>query len=363
MRAEEEADGEAPETEAFRRLDNSDVSTSSQTVGLSYIGDNGFIGFAVHKFNSDYGVPGGHAEEGEEDTGAGITIGLDQTRIDLNGELELDGFIKKLQIFGGFADYEHIEFEAPGVPSTIFTNEGYEVRAEAIQAQNNGWAAAYGAQIRNRDFAAIVDEAFVPPTNTRQLGFYTFQKKEFGDLHLEAGARFESVKLENSADAADRTFDLFSVSGGGDIHLTDTVRLGGTVFRTVRAPTTEELFSNGPHLATNQFERGNDLLGKEIAKGIEAAFRHRTESHFITANVFYTDYANYIFEQGTANVEDGLPVFQFSSEDATFKGFEFQAGHDVATLGEFDVTIDGLAEYVCAQTKSGNLPRIPPYRP
>jgi iron complex outermembrane receptor protein len=359
LRTEEEASGEAPEAEAFGRLDNSDVSTNSQTAGLSYIGERGFIGVAVHNFKSDYGVPGGHAEEGEEE-GPGVTIGLDQTRIDLNGEIELDGFIEKLQVFGGFADYEHTEFEAPGVPGTVFTNEGYEIRAEAIQAENNGWGAAYGVQIRNRDFAAIGDEAFVPPTNTRQIGIFTFQKKEFGDLHLEAGARFENVKQENVTNNADRTFDLFSISGGGDIHLTDTIRFGGTIFRTERAPTTEELFSNGPHLATNQFERGDSSLGKEIAKGIEAAFRHRTDSHFITANIFYTDYANYIFEQGTADIEDGLSVFQFTAEDATFKGFELQAGHDVTTLGKFDVKVDGLVEYVRAQTDSGNLPRIPP---
>ncbi|NNC38574.1 MAG: TonB-dependent receptor [Acidimicrobiales bacterium] len=369
LRAEEEEEGNAPEQEAFGRLDNSDVSTSSQSVGLSYIGENGFIGVAVHNFNSDYGVPGGHGheeehdedhEDEEEEEEGGVTIGLDQTRIDLNGEVELNGFIEKLQIFGGYADYKHTEFEAPGEPGTVFTNEGYEVRAEAIQAEKNGWAGAYGAQIRSRDFAAIGDEAFVPPTNTRQIGLYTFQAKEIGDLHLEVGARYENVKQENAQAGTDRKFDLWSVSGGGDVHLTDTIRLGGTVFRTERAPTTEELYSDGPHLATNQFERGDSSLGKEIATGIEAAFRHRTDTHFITANIFYTDYSNYISDRGTAETEDELPVFQFVGEDATFKGFEIQAGHDVATLGSFDVKVDGLAEYVRAETDSGNLPRIPP---
>jgi len=85
----------------------------------------------------------------------------------------------------GFADYEHTEFEAPGEPGTVFTNEGFEGRLEAIQAENEGWSAAYGVQIRRRDFAAIGEEAFVPPTVTNQYGIYTFHEKEIGNVHLE----------------------------------------------------------------------------------------------------------------------------------------------------------------------------------
>jgi len=179
-------------------------------------------------------------------------------------------------------------------------------------------------------------------------------------MHFEGAARFENVDQENSVTGVDRGFDLFSVSGGGDVHLSDNVRFGGTVFRTERAPTTEELFSNGPHLATEQFELGDSTLDKEVATGIEAVFRFRTDSNYLTANVFYTDYSNYIFEAGTADEEDGLQVFQYIGEDASFKGFEVQAGQDIATLGTFDVKVDGLAEYVRAETDSGNLPRIPP---
>jgi len=87
-----------------------------------------------------------------------------------------------------------------------------------------------------------------------------------------------------------------------DYHLSDAVRIGGTVFRTERAPTTEELFSNGPHLATEQFELGDPTLGKETATGIEAAFRHREGGHYVTVNAFYTDYSNYIFETETGEV-------------------------------------------------------------
>lgn len=368
--AAEEAEGEGEEEEeeeVFGTVENSAVETYSLTGGLSYVGDGGnFFGVAVHHFNSDYGVPGGH-EEGEEEEGEGdeeeeeeiITIGLDQIRVDINGRINLDGLFEAVQVFGGYADYEHTEFEGDEI-GTVFANEGGEIRLEAIQRERDGWAAAYGLQYRTRDFSAIGEEAFVPPTTTNQFGIYTFQEKEIGNVHLEGAARFESTSQENSVTGEDRDFDLFSVSVGGDIHVSESVRIGGTVFRTERAPTTEELFSDGPHLATSQFEIGDANLGKETATGIEAAFRYRDDGHFLTLNLFYTDYDDYIFERETGEIEDGLDVFQFTGEDASFRGFEVQGGADIGRIGIFDVSADGLLEFVRAETDSGNLPRIPP---
>ena len=365
--AEEGGEGEEEE-EAFGILENSQTETSSFTAGASYIGERGFIGIAVHKFDSDYGVPGGHEEgeeeeeeEGEEEEEELVTIDLDQTRLDVNGALNFGGPIEKVQFFGGYADYEHTEFEGPGEVGTVFTNEGYEGRLEAIQRENNGWEAAYGVQLRNRDFSAIGEEAFVPPTETTQIAIYTFQEKEFDNFKLEGAARYENTEQENSVTNEDIDFDLFSISVGGDIHLSDTTRFGGTVFRTERAPTTEELFSDGPHLATNQFEIGDPSLDKETATGIEAALRYRQEGHYLTVNAFYTDYDDYIFESETGEEEDGLPVFQFTGEDASFRGFEVQGGADLAQVGSFTLKADALAEYVRAKTDNGDLPRIPPF--
>ncbi len=369
-----------------RRLENSFAESSSLTGGVSYVGDRGFFGVAVSSFNSTYGIPGGHGHEEEEDDHhdddddhededhededdhdheeeeeeAGVFIELDQTRIDVNAGWEFDGPIEKVQIFGGYADYKHTEFEGPGEVGTIFENEGYEVRAEVIQAERGNWRAAHGVQLRERDFSAIGEEAFVPPSLTQTIGAYTFHEVEVGNIHLEGAARYESTLQKNIAVVDKRQFDLFSVSAGGDIHVTNAVRFGGTVFRTERAPTTEELFSNGPHLATNQFELGDATLDKEVATGVEAAIRHREGNHNVTLNLFYTDYSDYIFETQTADEEDGLPVFQFVADDAKFYGFEAVGKTQFASAGDFDLSADALVEYVRAKTDAGNLPRIPP---
>ena len=253
-----------------------------------------------------------------------------------------------------------MEFEGPGEVGTVFENEGFEIRGEVIQAERGNWRAAHGVQYRERDFSAIGEEAFVPPSETEQFGVYTFHEVELGDAHIEGAARFESTDQENSVSGEDLSFDLFSASIGGDIHLAEAFRVGGTVFRTERAPTTEELFSNGPHLATNQFEIGDATLEEETATGVEGSFRYREGGSSVTLNLFYTDYSDYIFENETGEIEDGLPVFQFTAEDAEFYGFEAVGRTQFATAGKFDLSADALVEYVRAETDTGNLPRIPP---
>ncbi len=366
--AEAGEDGEEEgEEEAFGTVENSAVETYSFTGGLSYVADNGnFFGVAIHNFNSDYGIPGGH-EEGEEGEEEGeeeeeeelVTISLDQLRVDINGRIALDGFFEAIQVFGGYADYEHTEFEGDEV-GTLFSNEGGEIRIEAIQAERDGYAAAHGFQYRLRDFSAIGDEAFVPPTTTNQYAFFTFHEKDFGNIHLEGAARYENTQQENSVTGQEVDFDAFSFSVGGDVHLTDALRLGGTVFRTERAPTTEELFSDGPHLATSQFEIGDPTLGEETALGAEVSLRYRTEKFYLTVNGFYNDFQDFIFGSENGEIEDGLPVFVFQGEDTTFRGFEVQGGAQIARLADFDIGVDGLVEFVRADTETGNLPRIPP---
>ncbi|WP_017931673.1 TonB-dependent receptor [Robiginitomaculum antarcticum] len=355
-------------------IENSQSQSNSVTLGGSYIGNALTLSGAYHEFETDYGIPGGHGheeeeghdededhdEEAEEEEEENVTISLKQKRFDFNAGLEMDGYFDRINVFAGIADYQHIEFEGPGEVGTIFNNEGYEMRAEAVRNRPDGRGQAYGLQLTHRDFEAIGDEAFVPPTSTDSVGIYTFQEKEIGEFHLEGAARYERTEIEDNSTRNTRSFDGFSVSLGADRHIGDAVRIGGTVFRTERAPSSEELFSNGPHLATSQFERGDDALGIETATGVEAALRHREDGHFVTLNLFYTDYSDYIFERETGAMEDGLPVFQYGAEDASFSGFELQGGRDLFSIGGLDISGDALLEYVRAETDSGNLPRIPP---
>lgn len=340
-------------------LPNSATKATSLAGGVSYIGQDVFFGGAVKNLDSEYGIPGGE----------GATIRLDQIRYDFTSKYDFDsGFFDSLSVLGGAADYEHKEIEASGEVGTIFTNKGFELRAEILQRERGAWHGAHGVQYKEREFSAIGEEAFVPPTVTKMFGLFSFHELDWDALHLEAAGRYETVEHQKLTGEA-VTFNGLSASFGADYHLTGNTKLGGTVYRTERAPTTEELFSNGPHLATQQFESGDRDLGIETATGAELSLRYKTGGSHATFNLFYTDYANYIYERitGAAVITDEgdvLPVTRFTPSNAVFKGFEIDLGHEWGAWRGWDISTDASLEYVDAKLNLAQLdaalPRIPP---
>ena len=367
------------EEEVFGTVENSAYETKGGSAGLSFIFENGFFGISGTAMDTNYGVPGGHGhEEGhdddhddddhDEEEEGGVTIDLQQRRLDLIGEIEGDfALFEKIKMRFGYADYEHAEIEPSGEVGTLFSNEGWEGRLELVSkprefmgGELNG---AVGVQYRDRDFSAIGEEAFVPPTETGQFGVFALKELSAGPWRFELGGRYEHTNHEVQETGFERTFDAFSVSGGIGFDVTEEIFIGATGFRTERAPSTEELFSNGPHLATDAFEIGDVNLDEEVALGVEATARYATERFSASINGFYTSYNDFIFETLTGEEEDGLPVFQFFAEDATFRGFEAEVAAELFRAGAFDIHGDVGVDYVKATTDvsgNDNLPRIPP---
>ena len=386
-RALEEALEEQEEDEGvFGTLGNSFAEASSASGGVSLVGDRGFLAVSTQRNESTYGVPGGHGhgphdvEQAVGEDEGGVFIELDQTRYDLNGRFELGGAFEALSVFAGVADYTHTEFEGAGEPGTVFANEGWELRAELLQAERGGWRGASGVQLRDREFSAIGEEAFVPPTTTDQMGLYTFQEVRSGPWHAEGALRFERTGHERSTDGATREFDGWSISAGAGYDIGDVLGLSGTLSRTERAPNTEELFSNGPHLATDAYEVGDESLGLETATGVELLAHLHGARGDLTLNLFRTAYDGFVYERETGRTAEelfeslgevldeegaeefgGLPVYAFTAADATFTGFEVFGAYDLGEAAGWRLGVDGVLDFVSAKLdEGGDLPRIPP---
>ena len=337
----------------------------------------------VKLLDSSYGVPGGHEHdhdehdehddddddddhEGTEE--APVSIELDQIRYDLRGELKGDyGFFKKIKIRFGYADYEHLELEGNEI-GTIFSNEGWEGRLDFIHNGNDTWGGASGIQVKSRDFSAIGEEAFVPATISKQYGFYTVKEFSRGPWQIDVGGRFEHTSYEAIDVGKNRSFDGFSLSVGSGYQLSEAAFVALAVSRTERAPSTEELFSNGPHLATNAYELGDDTLDIETALSLEATFSYATQDISFIVNGFITSYEDFIFEAETGDVVDGLDFYQFTASDAKLYGFESKVevhatSFQTKGFGAIDVHLDGQLDLVRAELDivgNDRLPRIPP---
>lgn len=363
---EAEAGGEALEEvheETYGTLENSFVESSAVSAGLSFSGDNGFVGASVRQLDNSYGIVGHHDHEdgGEEAEEESPFIEMEQTRYDLAAGANFDdGFFDQFRAAVSGVDYQHIEFEGPDAPGTVFTNDGVEGRAELLHDHANGVRGSWGVQASRRDFAAVGDEAFITPTRTEQAGVFVFEHMEIAGVGVEGGVRHDRVTLDNAV-SGERAFETFNASVGVHGHVTDGLFLGASVSRTERAPTDVELFADGPHLATAQYEVGDPALDTETGINIELTARWEAGPFEAGVNVYRFDFDDFIYLAPTGAEADGLPVFRAAQRDATFTGGELTARYDLGYVGGVGWALDGALDVIEAELDGGeNLPRIPP---
>lgn len=365
------ADREADEQPGT--LANSFSESSGYSVGASWVGDRGFLGIAYSGSELTYGLPGhGHEHEEEHEAGhaeeeGGPFIDLDQNRFDLRGEYALDGrYFEAVKASWGTNDYEHAEVEPSGEVGTLFENDAWQARVEAIHVPLAGWRGALGLQLDDRDFSAEGEEAFLSPTKTESLGVFLVEERDFSWGHGHLGGRVEFLEHDNVT-AADYDETSVSLAAGLDVEIGTGLTLMANVSRTERHPAAEELYANGPHLATSQYELGLAVLGvepeKEVSVNYDVGLKREGGRLSWTVHVFYNRIGDYVFQDLTGEIEDDLPVARYSQADADFYGIEAEATLALGRLAGFDVTLDLLGDYVYAELDDGRyLPRLPPLR-
>lgn len=365
--AEELAEGEELEHFARGRQPNSALTTEGGAVGASWFGEDAWFGASVNTYRSNYGIPpGAHAheegEEGEEEEAEVVRLDLRQDRLDVRGGFRGLGPLQELNWRATRSRYEHTEFEGEEV-GTVFENEGTELRLEAVQNEVAGWRGAFGLQYGHRDFAAIGDEAFVPPSVTRDIGLFVVQERDFGDFKLELGARHDRVRIEPEGGLAEVERNATSLAVGGLWRFSEVMHLSLNLDRAERAPTAEELFSDGPHIATQSYEIGDATLEKETATNAELGL-HLHQGRFEgKLSVYRAAFDDFIYLSDTGAELDGLPVRAWVQGDASFTGWEAEASAELLDNGSGLWTLRLFADGVDAKLDDGGrLPRIAPGR-
>ena len=362
-------------------LPNSKTRQGSAGVGLSYLGDKFEFGVSASLFDTRYGVPGrpgaehhhgeeeeehgdeDHDEEGhgeEEEGDVPVSIDMLQKRLDFRGRVYLDGFLDRIDARFAVADYEHTEFEGDEV-GTLFLSEGVEGRIEFHQEAREGWGGVTGAQYYRRDLEAIGAEAFVPPHQTSQWGLFTRQEYEPGAFGVEAAVRVEGTEVTSDVLGFDRNFTSLSGAVGAHYALTPDFRIGANLSRTTRAPSGEELLSDGPHIATQAFEIGDPTLENEKAWGGELYARYEGPRAAAAVTLWANKFDGFIYNFATGEEEDELPIFLYDQQDADWWGIEVEASATLLQRDDFSLKADAVFDYVRATLDDGNpVPRIPP---
>lgn len=331
---------------------NSQMDTSTGTLGASYIGDQGYIGLAYTRQKYNYGLPA----EAEED-GSGAYIAMDQKRWDLRGEYRepLPGF-EDVKLRVGHTDYGHTEFESDGEPGTVFKNNATEGRLELTHEPVAGWHGVIGVQSLRRDFRAAGEEAYVPPTLTRNTGLFVLEEYEAGPLHYELGLRREHQTVDVDAELPAFSGNGTSASAGVTWKFAPDYSAALSYSRAERLPTAEELYADGPHGATETFEHGDPGLNKETAHNIDLIFRKIGDGWRGSIDFYHNAIDNYIFPVDTGNTVEDFREIDYTARDVVLKGVEAELSYDLSDW----LTVTAFGDRTRGELKDGgNLPRMP----
>lgn len=336
------------------RLVNSSSDSEGGALGASLTFDNGYAGVSYSGFRNNYGTVA-------EPT---VRADMQSNRWDFASEFkELGGMFERVKFKLAHTDYQHQEIDN-GEVGTTFKNRGLEGSFEAGHTNIGNIKGVIGFQFQNSNFEALGDEAFVPSVNIQNKALYVYEELPMDQLKLSFGGRVERATLDagafNDAPAKNNSYTPISYAFGGLYTLNPNWSLATNLSHNERAPSYFELYANGPHLATDQYEVGNSNFDKERSNGIDTQIRWKNGKNNFNFGAYYTRFSSFLGLLNTGDAKSGLPIAQFSSFAATFKGLEADGRFNIAD--NLDLTLRG--DYVRASNRDNGdpLPRIAPLR-
>ena len=338
------------------RLANTQVHQEGVALGVSRVFSRGYLGASFAHFGSQYGS----VAEPE------VEIFLRQNRWELAGEYrpEESSWFDRLRVRSAQSDYQHDEREG-GAVGTVFTNQGNESRLEFMRSRGP-WSHVAGVQTQLFEFAADGAEAYLPTAQNRIVALFSFHERTLDELTVNFGGRVENANVEREeaaqfGDATTRDFTGVSASAGVQRRW-GSVTLGLTGSYTERAPTFQELFSNGGHVATGTFEVGDHSLKKEKGHSLEATLRHATGRTGTRLSAYLQEFADYValIPQGTVDADSGFPIQHYQAVDARFYGMDAESAYRLS--GNWSLKAKG--DWVRGKNldSGDDLPRLSPPR-
>jgi iron complex outermembrane receptor protein len=287
-------------------LANSFTRESSLGLGVSLIQAWGHVGASVQTMDDHYGIP----------TEERSFIDLKQNRYDLDAAIKapISGF-DMLSVKLASSDYKHTEKQEDGTALTDFRNRSLETRISLAHSNWSGWEGSWGLQTENTKFSALSASTgradTVPTTKSSSVAAFFVEQRSFGDVLGSAGARIEKIERTPEAQYGlpTRDFTLKSASLGALWQFTKGYGLGTSFSIAQRAPTTEELYSNGPHESTATFDIGNNNLKIEKSRNLEVSLQKTSGIIRWKINAFMNKVNNYVYgnTKGITVDDEGNP--------------------------------------------------------
>ena len=295
----------------------------------------------------------------------------------------------RLELITGFERNRRREFEEPDAAEAAsgLLATSYKGDVRFHHAPLGRVSGLVGVQTFFDDFTVSgADQHLIPSNQARSVGVYAFEQLELSRWTLSFGGRYDYRHLDVTADPAPpigtgtpaQTGTYNSVVGnfGALFHVSEPVALVLNVGRGFRAPQPIELFANGVHEGTIEYNVGNPDLKNETSINTDVAVRVQTGRANLELGGFANLIDNYIYFRPTGTFDSPSGALEDPCSDPdNFSCFQkFQSVQGNARLTGFEFSADITRRPTCTSagqrtTPEGRigstdqpLPLVPPFR-
>jgi|TARA_B110000503_G_scaffold14797_1_gene20303 iron complex outermembrane recepter protein len=357
-------------------IENTYFNQSDLKLGLGYTSDNFISDLRFNVSSSEIGIPQGeedhdddddHGDEGKSYQDITNTTISWKNRIlfDNNSEVEFTlGFSSnKRKEFGeqeeegndddhddeddDHEDEAHINMDLETTSFDFKYMFPKSKKLELIVGTNMMW----------QTNTNIGEEELIPDADKKDFGIYAVSHIHTSKWDILLGLRSDNRNINNLK--FDKDYNSFNTSLGFKRDFSDNKIFRINFSNGYRGPNLSELFSDGVHHGTNQYEVGDSRLIEEKNFQTDISFSAFGSDSSFGIDIFYNSIQDYIYLNPTGNSINDFSVYNYSQSDASLIGGELYFSKSTS-LNWFSYKTS--LEYVSGEkSEGGYLPFISPF--
>ena len=203
----------------------------------------------------------------------------------------------------------------------------------------------------------IGEEELIPDADKKDFGIYAVSHIHTSKWDILLGLRSDNRNINNLK--FDKDYNSFNTSLGFKRDFSDNKIFRINFSNGYRGPNLSELFSDGVHHGTNQYEVGDSRLIEEKNFQTDISFSAFGSDSSFGIDIFYNSIQDYIYLNPTGNSINDFSVYNYSQSDASLIGGELYFSKSTS-LNWFSYKTS--LEYVSGEkSEGGYLPFISPF--
>ena len=268
---------------------------------------------------------------------------------------------KSIRMNLAYQDNERLEFDVmrlgKNINTLIFNLE--TLSSEILIDEYNSsklWKGQFGLTFLtqgnrtsgNRVNLPTLTSSLLPNYYLSNLGIFALERYVNQKMEIEMGLRLDTKDIEIHRPVQNYSTNIrrdltnytgLSGSMGLKYHWTQNFENHLILARAFRAPSPNELFSNGVHHGAGAYEIGDPFLKGETAYNISLNSLYRTEKLEVEIGLYTNTIHHFIYlkplmEKGEpafiTTVRGSFPAFTYKQIDASFKGMDGQVSYNIS---------------------------------